>query len=523
MKKLLAFILLSVMLITSLVACAEGGKEDEVTTEPQGSVTESDEETVPAEEKPFDANEMREENEAAEKVINVLCWNSEHHEFEMLETAVGGDSVNAAIFERNNQVQRTLGISEIVWNEQKGSNGNEASYLKYVETVAQNGDVPIDVVATYSRSAALLSQKGFLAPVNFYDKHIDLTHSWYPQSLLDEVTIGGNVYFLSGDISTNLLFLTYGCVFNKDILEDIGVDYNYLYELVDDGKWTLDEMLKLTGEYYHDADGNGTKSAADAIGLRTESLHVDAIYTGSGLKYAEIDNNATTADKLFVVSSDYGSKKSIDLSDRLGEIFASDFAINDSNSAVNFAVRANSIMLISRIRNIREMFKEGVDEMNYGVLPIPKYDVAQTDYKCVAANPFTLWGIYSGNFDLKGEECAAAFIEWSGYYAVHNTTEAIFEYLFKGRYADEPDDAASFDTIRRTTSFDIGRIFGRVITSSNMMADTWSNCAVSGSKWSSIYGSLIRGYSDGAKRASKDFWKLKETMKNPYDYPYENR
>ena len=110
------------MLITSLVACAEGGKEDEVTTEPQGSVTESDEETVPAEEKPFDANEMREENEAAEKVINVLCWNSEHHEFEMLETAVGGDSVNAAIFERNNQVQRTLGISEIVWNEHKGSN-----------------------------------------------------------------------------------------------------------------------------------------------------------------------------------------------------------------------------------------------------------------------------------------------------------------------------------------------------------------------------------------------------------------
>jgi hypothetical protein len=103
-----------------------------------------------------------------------------------------------------------------------------------------------------------------------------------------------------------------------------------------------------------------------------------------------------------------------------------------------------------------------------------------------------------------------------------NTTEAIFEYLFKGRYADQPDDADSFDTIRRTTSFDIGRIFTAVISPNAAIADQWSNCACIGSKWSSIYGTLIRGYSDNAKKASQDFWNLKETMKNPYEFPYEN-
>ena len=522
MKKFLAFMLLAVMLLTTLVACAEGGKEDEVTTEPQGTESGTAGETDVKEEKPFDATEMKDKNLASDKVLNVLCWNSEHPEFEMLETEIGGDSVNAAIFERNNQVMRTLGLSEILWNEQKASSGSETAFLKYVETVAQNGDVPIDVVAAYARSTALCAQKGYLAPINFYKNHIDLTHTWYPQSLLDEITIGGNVYFLSGDISTNLLFVTYGCVFNKDILTDIGVDYNYLYELVDDGKWTLDEMFKLTGDYYHDEDGDGKKTAKDAIGLRTQSLHVDSIYTGAGLKYAEIDNNTTDPQKLVIISPDFSSKKSIDLNDRLGQIFASDYAINDSSCAKNFAVQANSIMLISRIRDIREMFKEGVDEMDYGVLPLPKYDVSQEDYKCVAANPITLWGVYSGNFDLEGEECAAAFIEWSGYYAMHNTTEAIFEYLFKGRYADEPDDASSFDTIRRTTSFDIGRIFAVVLSPDAIMADRWSSCATAGSKWSSIYGSLIRGYTDNAKKASKDFWNLKETMKNPYEFPYEN-
>jgi ABC-type glycerol-3-phosphate transport system substrate-binding protein len=522
MKKFLALILLAVMLLTTLVACAEGGKEETVTTDPQESVTEPEEGNGPVEEKPFDATEMRDKNLASEKVMNVLCWNSEHPEFEILETEIGGDSVNAAIFERNNQVMRTLGFSEIIWTEQVATAGNETKFLKYVETVAQNGDVPIDVIASYARSTALCSQKGFLAPLNFYDKHIDLTHTWYPQSLLDEITIGGNVYFLSGDISTNLLFVTYGCIFNKDILTDIGVDYNYLYELVDKGKWTLDEMFTLTGEYYHDVDGDGKKSVKDAIGLRTQSLHVDSIYTGAGLKYAEIDNNATDSEKLVIISPDFSSKKSIDLNDRLGEIFASDYAINDGSCAKNFAVQANSIMLISRIRDIRELFKEGVDEMDYGVLPLPKYDESQEDYKCVAANPFTLWGVYSGNYDLDSEECAAAFIEWSGYYGMYNTTEAIFEYLFKGRYAEEPDDAASFDIIRRTTSFDIGRIFAVVISPDSIMADRWSACATKGSKWATIYSTLIRGYSDNAKKASKDFWNLKETMKNPYEVSYDN-
>ena len=521
MKKLLALILVAATLVTMLVACAQGDKNDDITTAPQESEKEP-EETEELEERPFDASELKEKNQAAEKELNVLCWNSEHPEFEMLEEEIAGDAVNAAIYERNNQVQRTLGLEAIIWNQQSGNSGNETKFLKYVETVAQNGDVPIDVIASYARSTALCSQKGFLAPMNFYKNHIDLTHTWYPQSLLDEITIGGNVYFLSGDISTNLLFVTYGCVFNKDILTDINIDYNYLYELVDGGKWTLDELFKLTGDYYHDADGDGKKSAKDAIGLRTQSLHVDSIYTGAGLKYAEIDNNATDPQKLVIISPDFASKKSIDLNDRLGDIFASDYAINDSSCAKNFAVQANSIVLISRIRDIRELFKEGVDEMEYGVLPLPKYDVNQEDYKCVAANPFTLWGVYSGNFDLEGEECAAAFIEWSGYYGMHNTTEAIFEYLFKGRYADEPDDASSFDTIRRTTSFDIGRIFAVVLSPDAIMADRWSSCATAGSKWATMYGSLIRGYSDNAKKASKDFWNLKETMKDPYENPYEN-
>ena len=524
MKKVLCLILALLMVSTALLSCAQGGKEEVTTgtpdqeTEPVGSEGDN----VVKEEKPFDPTAMKERHEAEEKIMNVLTWNSEHEEFDMLEEEAASDTVKTAIFERNNLLKAKLGLTDIIWNEQKGSTGNEESYLKYVETVAQNGDVEIDVIATYSRSAGLLSQKGFLLPVNFYPDYIDLTHSWYPEALIEEVNIGGNRYFVSGDISTNLLFLTYGFIFNKDLLTDLGVDYNYLYELSDSGKWTLEEMYKLVGNYYQDIDQNGSKNAADGFGLRSYNYHLDAFYTGSGLKLVEIDNNATDPKKLVVVSADYGSKKAIDLNDRLGQLFTSDNAIND-NPATTFAHEQNDIAEVTRIRDIRKFFEDGVEECEYGVLPLPKYDENQQDYKCVAGNPFTLWGIYSGNYNLQQEESAAGFIEWAGYYGMLNTTEAIFEYLFKGRYADQPDDANSFDIIRRTTSFDIGRIFTKVISPNAAIADQWSNCAAIGSKWAPIYGSLIRGYSDNAKKASQDFWNLKETMKNPYEFPYENK
>lgn len=521
MKKALCLFLVMLMVLTVLVACKtpEGpDNESDVTTEDPGQVTEPGNTNKTG---IFDATEMKERHEDEGKVMNVLNWRAEHSEFEMTEEMVASDSVNDAIFERNNQVKNKLGLTNIAWTEIEGNSSNVQNFVQFVERVALNQDLEIDVIATYSRTAGLCAQKGFLLPINHYDKYINLENSWYPENLLNEINIGGNIYFVSGDISTNLLFLTYGFIFNKTLMDDLGKSYTDLYALVDEGKWTLAEMYKLVEDYYVDADMNGAKSDNDGYGLLSYNYHLDAFYTGSGLKLVEIDNNTTDPLKLVTISPDYGSQKAIDLNDRLGQLFTSDHARN-LNPAKPFANNQNTIAEVTRVRDIREIVS-AEKKMEYGVLPLPKYDEAQEDYHCVAGNPFTLWGIFSYNFDLEREESAAGFIEYMGYYGEQNTTEAIFEYLFKGRYADQPDDAVSFEIIRRTTTFDIGRIFTTVISPSAAIADQWSKCAATGAKWFGIYNTLIRGYSENAKVASQDFWDLKEEFKNPYEFPYEDR
>ncbi len=514
MKKFICLVLAALMLLTVLVSCKDG--EGDTTTAPNQEIN-----PVPGGDVLFDATEMKAKNEAEQRVMHVLCWNSEHKEFEVTEDQITVDEVNASIYERDNQVKNRLGLSAIEYNEQLGSASHINDYVKYVERVASNGDAEVDVIATYSRSAGACSQKGFYLPLNFYSKYINFENSWYPEQLLEEISLKDNIYYVSGDISTNLLFLTYGFVFNKELMDKLGLDYEQYYKMAEEGKWTLEEMYKLC-TYYEDTDGSGGKSELDGYGLRSFDFHLDAFYTGSNLRLVKINNKAENVEDLITISSDYGSSKSMDLHQRLGEFFASENAYGNSDTGAKlFAQTRNTIAFVSRIRDIGKHVTVLDEKLPVGILPIPKYDENQADYKCVAGNPFTLWGIFSGNMDLEREEAAAGFIEYMGYFGMENTTEAVFADTFLGRYADQPDDANVFTEIRRTTTFDIGRIFTTVISPSAPIADTWSDSACKGGNWASIYRSFIRSYTENAKIASKDFWDLKEVLQDPYIYPYQ--
>ena len=512
LTRILSLAIVFTMILSMLIAC--GDKKDPVdgTTTPAGTTAEV---TNPAGEVNtlFDTDAFIEKYEGED--VNILCWDSEHREFEVLKTELSGsDPLLEGIYARNVHVSETLGVN-LIFNEQDDDTNKAASMLQYVEMQADGG-TPIDVIALYSRTAGLLSQKGHLLPVNYYSDYINLDNSWYPDALVEETNIRGNTYYVSGDISTNLLYLTYGFVFNKDVLEanpGIGITPNDLYKLVEEQKWTLEEMYKLVGNYWVDYDENGVKSLNDSFGLRSYNFHLDAFYVGSNMKYVVVDNATTDPTKLIQIAGDYTSQKAIDLADELGELMSSNYAYNDENAPKTFANTNRDLAFVSRVRDIQKIHDSENNDMSYGVLPIPKYDIAQEDYKCVAGNPLTLWGISADSVDHDREVMAAAVIEISGYFAQTDTTEAIFETLFKGRYSEHPEDAESFDIIRRTTSFDIGRIFTKVLSTNMAIADQWSSAAAKAQKWATKCVALKRMYDAGALTASQDFWNLAETLK----------
>ena len=450
--------------------------------------------------------------------VNILCWDSEHQEFEATANEViGSNDINEAIFERNKKVSEALGI-KLAFNVQDDDSGKKATILAYVERCESSGE-PLDVIALYSRTSALLAQKGHLLPLNYYHDYINLSNPWYPESIKKDTDIGGNTYYVTGDISTNTLYLMVGFIFNKDLTDknnDIGYTSDSLYTLVKEQKWTLEEMYKLVGSYWNDLDANGKKTEADGVGLRTYTYHLESVYFGAGLSMVSINSSPPSADKLITLSSDYSGSKAIEIADALGKIMTSNSGYNDSSAAVHFSL-GNDISMILRIRDIEKLLLSESSNLRYGLLPIPKYDTEQKNYITTPGIPFTQWGISSSSRDYDREVISAAIIEAMGYFAQSTTSPTVFDTLFPETEIEEnntqarKNDRESFNVMKRTISLDVGRMF--IFPSNFGLYNDWATSAAKRQNWAAVSKSLDPLLSQSLKGPSKDFYGLSQSFK----------
>ena len=79
--------------------------------------------------------------------------------------------------------------------------------------------------------------------------------------MYDACTIGNSLFFISGDISTNVLHFMYGVYYNMDLLKNLNLEDPVKY--VDDMTWTIDKMIEMSSGLYQDLDQSGKQSDLD--------------------------------------------------------------------------------------------------------------------------------------------------------------------------------------------------------------------------------------------------------------------
>lgn len=72
------------------------------------------------------------------------------------------------------------------------------------------------------------------------DTSLMLDMPWYDAKCIQDLSVGGLLYAVNCDISTQHNNETSVVFFNKQLAEDF--ELGDLYELVNSGKWTLDKM-----------------------------------------------------------------------------------------------------------------------------------------------------------------------------------------------------------------------------------------------------------------------------------------
>ena len=436
----------ALILASSLLACGDTAEKSDVTTT-EAITTETAAVTEVIDNTPtYEPDDLPETLDFGGVTAHIFGWEGSSNVEFFVEEA-DGDVVNDAIFARNRTVEERLNL-ELTYTLVPGSNPDRASWVKTVSQNIMAGDGANDIVAGYSMCGATLANNRLLLDL-MKQEYLNFEKPWWPESLIEEATCGGKLYFCSGDISTNMIYYLYSIYFNKTLAQNYDVEN--LYDLVRNGQWTLDKLISISTDLYSDLNGDGQKDPDDQFGYTTHSTWSDTFFFASGLRTTAIGD-----DGLPVLSEEFGGEKTQELLTKLIDMFDTNamYLGNDYDIVRNQFLESRALFLTTEVYYAKNYLRD--TQIEYGILPVPKYDEQQENYYTVASFPYTLYGI---PVDAKDPAMSAAILECLASESYRTVSPALFEVALKVKYAGDDDVSEMYDIIRDSAVFDIGRIF----------------------------------------------------------------
>lgn len=388
--------------------------------------------------------------------VTILYWSdAEHNEFDV--EGLSGDDVEDALFTRNNNVEQKLGV-ELNWLGVDGDAGEMQTYLDRMKSVHDGNETEnYTMFATYSRTAGSAAVKGYCKDLNSDDcEYLDFSYEWWPDKLVEQATFGDHMYFASGDISTNALYMMYVCYVNTELIETHNLTNPQTYVTAGaKGEWTYDKFFTMCEGMYSDIDGSNTKTVGDQFGYMTRTIHADPFFYGTGAVLVEYNEN----DKL-QLSSSMSSDAVVDTIEKLQNLFYVSKDGMYTSDKVYHQKEFGAGRLLFMTDRARVSFKvlatEDYAGTDYVIVPCPKYS-NDGDYVTVIGNPFTLYGIFA-RASAEDTQMGAAVMAYYAYESHVTVTPIVYDRTLKTKYLDDATSREMLDIVRTNMDFDIGRI-----------------------------------------------------------------
>ena len=444
MKKLIRILSLVICLTVVLpvaFGCADSGKTEDTTAAAQDTAALSEgsgAEAVVTESDKFDGLNF-------DRTFTYYAWKQSILEYEGDDNT--GDLIESAIFKRNLHVSEKLGV-EFEFIYESGSSTSFKEFCQKAETNIKSNAQAYDGIACYTRSASLLMTSGLLQDM-LGNEYLDFSADCWPESLINLNTIGGKLYFASGDIATSLLYQMMFMAINNDVAKDR--DISGVQEKALAGEWTLDYMLEICRDGYNDLDPIGSRDPSDGYGLFTVTHPMlDVFYIGAGLKYVELVNGEPQ------ISNSLNSDVSLDIIDKLQNLFftSKDGYFHTSSDQSTYMKNGTSLLYV--LNGTWLQSRLNVADFDYSILCAPKYNSDQTAYYTAVGFPHSMYCI---PFDASDATMSGAVIQLSAIESKKEVTPVVFDTSFKYRYSNGVGDVEMFDIIRDGVVFDLGRTF----------------------------------------------------------------
>ena len=261
MKKYLSILLIAAMLVSSLASCGEKEAVAESTpdTAADADTTAAQTETETEETGRTMQDEVPELNFEGATFRTIVQESTLYDIYAAEET---GDTLNDAIYYRTRDIEERFNVV-IAESEQLGYAELSAKIRKTIGAQSDEYDLVLGQMEETGKNA----QEGIFR--NWYDiPYVDFAKPWWPKSVArDAATVNGKMFVTVSDLCVSYAEQTWGIVFDKDRAVDYGMDG--VYDLVRDGKWTIDKLMEMADSVYTDVNGDGAKDADDYYGYVT--------------------------------------------------------------------------------------------------------------------------------------------------------------------------------------------------------------------------------------------------------------
>ena len=444
MRKLLLTLML---LLIVLVSCGETKSDNPVSSDTTAAV---DNETAAESTEPAKLTPDLPETDMNGKTFNI--YTTGWYDYTPLQfvdlspESASGETLNDAAYDRKLFIEQTYNCVVNHINE-----SDMAVMVQNLKNSVMAQDNNYDTAFIRGTNFSEMITGGYL--LNLDDlPYVDFDNPWWSASSYKAFGIQNKHYGINGAMSSNEMMAVWTVCFSKDIIENY--DLESPYDLVKNGAWTFDKAVDMAKTTAHDIDGDGIMGEDDFWGINYTYDTVIGILNGAGVRLVDLDNNGTPAIK---IDGEMEITRLQDIITKLkNEDYSADtlgkFDLQGLDGKIFGAGR--NLFMFTATHNVNALRQMDVE---FGLIPYPKYDEAQADYMPGTAGIFLpILCVPATNTDLENTGIFMEAFAAEGYYTV---VPAFYDVILKSKLARDDDSAEMLDYIYGNIIYDAGNVF----------------------------------------------------------------
>ncbi len=383
-----------------------------------------------------------------------------------------GEPLNDAMFDRNKKVEEKLNVKLV--EDMKGYTAlggwgtTQANLCDFVAKSVTAGDYLYDVANVPIYWKTSLMTDGYLTDLNSIPE-LKLKEDYWDTGIIEALTISGKSFLGCSPFTLMPLDLTWTLLFNQNMMKDLKLTSPY--DIVREGNWTLDKF----GEYVK----AGTSLNGDASfdwNENGKSVYGIAGHTGAPVyMLTAADNYLVTRDNNGNFTVNVESERLYNTIEKVQKIFSrslgySTFATTNPNSTTEpfgyTVVFCNSRALFLTAE-IKSTLEERDMEDEYGLVPLPKLDETQAEYKSVMGSSTALLTVPTVQRDVHRTGLVLDALSFES----GNVMDTFYYTVVGQKGLRNKDSEEMLDIVRAGWTLEFGQFFGITATYSTQIGN----------------------------------------------------